>query len=412
MAALQLALVNYKKGAYIVVEGHKTVADRFFIIRQGKVRISKEIEVVAEEGRNILGPGDFFAVVATMSSHIHIETAQALTDVTVISVLKEQYSQLIQNNTAVAMKIIMQFSKRMRYLDEALTRITLKSNVNGDPTHLFNVAEYYFKQKQYPQAYYAYHQYVKYCPQGENVDKAQDIMMRIANNAQSVKFDYPPDEIVRVYFKDTMIFSENEPGDELFIMQKGSVKITKMVDNNEVILAILRPGDIFGEMALLESMPRSASAIAFEDCVVMAVNRANFQHMVASQPQIIARLTTLLAERIWFIYKQLGNTMMNDPLGRAYGALLMQLEKSRCDVNSTKSHTFEFGPKELAGMIGLSQANSAPVIKKILNNTQFQLQRDRIFVQNISEVVKQVGSFKRIQMREKARREASSKIWR
>jgi CRP-like cAMP-binding protein len=208
-----------------------------------------------------------------------------------------------------------------------------------------------------------------------------------------------------------MIFSENEPGDELFIMQKGSVKITKMVENNEVILAILRPGDIFGEMALLESMPRSASAIAFDDCVVMAVNRANFQRMVTTQPQMIARLTTLLAERIWFIYKQLGNTMMDDPLGRAYGALLMQLEKNRYDVNSTKSHTFEFGPKELAGMIGMSQADSTPVIKKILDNTQFQIQQDRIFVQNISEVVKQVGSFKRIQLRDRAIREASSKVW-
>jgi len=48
-------------------------------------------------------PGDFFGVVSTMSSHSHIETAQALTDVTLISVQKDQYGQLIQNNTPVAM---------------------------------------------------------------------------------------------------------------------------------------------------------------------------------------------------------------------------------------------------------------------------------------------------------------------
>jgi CRP-like cAMP-binding protein len=411
MAGLQLAFVNYTKGAYIVVEGHKTVADRFFIIRQGKVRISKEIEVVAEEGGNILGPGDFFAVVATMSSHTHIETAQALTDVTLISVMKEQYGQLIQNNAGVAMKIIVQFSMRMRYLDGALTRITLKSNAKEEPDHLFNIAEYYFKQKQYPQAYYAYHQYLKYCPNGETVDKARNIMEKIAGYAQSVRFDYPPDELVREYLKDTMIFSENEPGEELFIMQKGSVKITKIVDNNEVILGLLKQGDIFGEMALLESMPRSANAIAFENSLVMVVNRANFERMVTSQPQMIARLTTLLAERIWLVYKQLANAMIEDPLGRAYGALLMQLEKGRFDVNSAQSHTFEFGPKELAGMIGMSQADSEPVIRKILENPKFQLHRDRISVQNISEVVKQVGAFKRIQQRDKARREASSKIW-
>ena len=56
---LQLTFVNYRKDSYIVVEG-KQNADRFFIIRQGKVLISKEVEVVEEEGGNVLGPGDFF----------------------------------------------------------------------------------------------------------------------------------------------------------------------------------------------------------------------------------------------------------------------------------------------------------------------------------------------------------------
>jgi CRP-like cAMP-binding protein len=82
---LQLAMVSFKQGAYIIVEG-KQNANQFFIIRSGKVRISKEVEVVAEEGGNIFGPGDFFGVVSTMSGHSHIETAQAITDVNLISV--------------------------------------------------------------------------------------------------------------------------------------------------------------------------------------------------------------------------------------------------------------------------------------------------------------------------------------
>ena len=57
--ALHLTIVNFTKGAYIVVEG-KQNADHFYIIRTGQVRISKEVEVVQEEGGNVLGPGDFF----------------------------------------------------------------------------------------------------------------------------------------------------------------------------------------------------------------------------------------------------------------------------------------------------------------------------------------------------------------
>ncbi len=94
---LQLSIVNFNKNSYIIVEG-KQKADYFYILRSGKVRISKEVEVVEEEGGNTLAPGDFFGVISTMSSHSHIETALALTDVSLISVAREQYGLLIERN--------------------------------------------------------------------------------------------------------------------------------------------------------------------------------------------------------------------------------------------------------------------------------------------------------------------------
>ena len=75
--------------------------------------------------------------------------------------------------------------------------------------------------------------------------------------------------------------------------------------------------------------------------------------MVQTQPQIVTRLTTLLSERIWFIYKQLANTLISDPLGRMYDILLMQLEKGRVPLKNGASYTFDIGPKELIGLIGL-----------------------------------------------------------
>jgi CRP-like cAMP-binding protein len=185
---LQLSLVNFKKGSYIIVEG-KQKADYFYIIRTGNVRVSKEAEVVEEEGGNLLGPGDFFGVVSTMSSHSHIETAQATSDVTLISVHRDQYGLLIERNAPVAMKIIQQFSKRMRYLDEALTRITLKSTAESDFSHLFKVAEYYARQSQYNLAYYAYHQYISACPDGEHIQVARERMGKIKPYSKAVYLD-------------------------------------------------------------------------------------------------------------------------------------------------------------------------------------------------------------------------------
>jgi CRP-like cAMP-binding protein len=407
---LQLAFVSFLKDSYILVEG-KQNADRFFIIRQGKVRISKEVEVVEEEGGNVLGPGDFFGVVSSMSSHSHIETAQALTDVTLISVQKDQYGQLIQNNAQVAMKIILQFSKRMRYLDEALTRLTLKSNAEADPSHLFKVAEYYARQSQYNQAYYAYHQYIKYCPQGEFANTSRERMMKIAPYATAVRLNFKDDEFNRTYPRDAMIFSEGEPGDELYIIQKGSVKIAKVVDNNEVLLAVLKTGDIFGEMALLEAKPRAAGAVAYEDCTLLAVNRANFARMISSQPQMIARLTTLLAERIWLIYKQLANTLLNDPLGRMYDAMLIQLEKRRVNITSTQPHAFDFGPKELINMVGLPPKEGELVLRKLLENKKIQILKGRMYLVDISEVGKQTDYYRKMQKIERARLESAGKSY-
>jgi len=404
---LQLSFISFKQNSYIIVEG-KQNADRFFIIQQGRVLLSKEVEVVEEERGNLLGPGDFFGVVATMSSHSHIETAKAVTDVVVISVLKNQYGDLIQNNSPVAMKIILQFSKRLRYLDEALSRLTLKNTAEEDPSHLYNVAECYLRQNRYNSAFYAYTQYLKYCPGGEHREEAVKRKDTIAKYTIGAVKEFKPDESIRNYPKDNMIFAEGEPGQELFIIQKGSVSITKVVENKEVILAILKPGDIFGEMALLEAKPRAASAVAYEDCQLMAVNRANFDLMIKTQPQLVARLTTLLADRIWLIYKHLANTLLSDPLGRMYDALLIQLEKNRVPLDSNSPYTFDFGPRELAGMVGFHITDVNVIMKKMFDNGTISLKSSKLHAASVKEIFKQTEYHKKMQKIENARIAARS----
>ena len=402
---LQLTIVNFKQGAYIIVEG-KQKADNFYIIRQGKVRISKETEVVEEEGGNTLGPGDFFGVVSTMSSHSHIETAQAVTDVSMIQVQRDQYPLLIEKNTPVAMKIIEGFSRRMRYLDESLARLTQKTSKSGtDTTHLYYVAEFYAKQSQWNQAYYSYYQYIKLQPQGSNVQNAKERMAKIKPYAKAVYLDGDEEVFTRTYPKDTMIFAEAMPGRELYIIQKGSVKITKIINENEVLLAVLKPGDIFGEMALIENKPRSASAIAYEDSVLLAVNKENFARMVTSQPQIIARLTQLLAERIWFIYKQLANTLLSSPVGRLYDALMIQLEKNRVPVRSGEAYTFDFGTKELINMVGMNLSEGQAAMRELLQNSKIRSIDNRVHIVDVEEVEKQAKYFRKMQRIERSRRD-------
>ncbi len=405
---LQLAMVSFKQGAYIIVEG-KQNANQFFIIRSGKVRLSKEVEVVAEEGGNILSPGDFFGVVSTMSGHSHIETAQAMTDVNLISVTRENYGLLIEKNTPVAMKIIESFSRRMRYLDQALTRLTQQS-VDGETgaDHLFYVAQYYAKQNQHNQAYYSYHQYLRFNPAGQHVNAAKQQMSKIKPYQKAVYLNEDNQEFTRAYPKDTMIFTENMPGQQLYIIQKGQVKITKIMNANEVLLAVLKSGDIFGEMSLLEDKPRSASAIVHEEAVLLAVNRENFKTMVKSQPQIISKITTLMSERIWFIYKQLTNTLLDSSVGKLYDGLLIQLEKQKVEARAGDAYTFDFGTKELIHMVGLNQQEGSKAVSELLSNKRFQALDNKIRCSDVDEIRKQAEYYRKMQhisrKREKAGR--------
>jgi CRP-like cAMP-binding protein len=405
---IRLSFVNFKKNSYIVVEG-KQNADRFYIIREGLVQISKAVEMVAEEQGSALGPGDFFGVESTMSNHSYIETVHCLTDVTLISVHRDQYGDLIRKNTAVAMKIILQFSRRMRYLDEALTRMTLKNKAEGEDSQLYGVGEYYDKLGRQDLAFYAYARYLKCFPKGEQVQVVRERLMKIGAYAKIALQPLPPEESIREYPKDRMIFSEGEPGDELYIIRQGSVKITRIAEGNEVLLAVLKPGDIFGEMALLESKPRAACAVTREDCVLLAVSQANFTQVVATQPQIITKLTTLLAERIWFAYKQIANTLIEDPLGRIYDALLIQLEKNRVNTTVEQAYSFDFGPRELINMIGLSPTEGSALIKKLLLNRNIQLVNEQIAVSDVFEIAKQAQFFRNMQRREDSRQTAGSK---
>lgn len=396
-AGLQLNVQNFKKDAYITIEG-KSSNNVFYIIRSGNVSVYRE----ALDETETLKPGDFFGVISSMSNHNHIETTQALNEVSVITVIKDQFPLLIQKNNPIAMKIILSFSKKLRELDTSMAELTLKSISTEDVVNLYDIGEYYVRQKQYNQAFYALYRFLQYCPTNETANTAKQILVKIKPYAKAAYLTSNIENFKRVYQDNMMIFCEHEPGHELFILQSGKVKITKMIDNKEVLLAVLKEGDIFGEMALLENKPRSASAISYGDTQLMAVNKENFKTMISSQPQLVTKLISLLAERTWVMYRQLANLKINSDLGRAYDMLLIQLEKNKIPLRHGASYNFDFGVKELLNMVGF-QEEKRDVVNEFLNNKKFHLVDNKLVVTDIEEIVKQVEYYKKMQILQQKR---------
>ena len=405
---LKLDVINFQKDAYITIEG-KANANRFFIIRSGQIRIMKEAEVVEEQSGNVLQPGDFFGVVSTMSAHSHIETTQAISDVSLIGIHKDQFPNIIQKNASVAMKIIVSFSRKLRYLDEQIAKISKKESFSEEPESLFYVGEYYYKKNLYNQAYYALFKFVKYNPDHENVVKAKEMMEGIEDYAKPVFLEPTATDFKRLYPDGTTICCEHEPGDELYIIQSGNIKISKIIDNKEQIFAVLKPGEIVGEMALLENKPRTASVTAYGDTQVMAVSRQNFDKMVTSQPQMATKLIELLAERVWVLYKQLANIVITKPMGRIYDMMLIQLEKNRVPIRANATHTFEFGVKELMGMLGFSEMEGASLSEPLLQEKKLKVVDNKLMCSDLEFIQKQVEYYKKMDSLERARKKASDK---
>ncbi len=103
----------------------------------------------------------------------------------------------------------------------------------------------------------------------------------------------------RVSFKKgQLVFTEGELGSEMFIIQAGKIRIFKNIDGFDQTLTVLEKGDFFGEMSILEGMPRSASAEAEEDCDLIKINSANFVAMIKSNIEIAIRIMRKLSLRL------------------------------------------------------------------------------------------------------------------
>jgi len=94
------------------------------------------------------------------------------------------------------------------------------------------------------------------------------------------------------------IFRENEPGDVMYIIEKGQVEILKKIGEEERRLTLFEPGDFFGEMSILEDLPRGASARAVTDCKLLQIDHSTFDQMLRENPEIGIRMMRSLSRRL------------------------------------------------------------------------------------------------------------------
>ncbi|HUL82448.1 MAG TPA: Crp/Fnr family transcriptional regulator [Gammaproteobacteria bacterium] len=103
----------------------------------------------------------------------------------------------------------------------------------------------------------------------------------------------------RHYSKGAVIFAQGQPGDALFAVITGQVRISATgVGGQEVFLNIMEPGDAFGEVAVMDGLPRTAGASALDDTSLIVIRRADFLQLLEREPKLAIHLLKLLCERL------------------------------------------------------------------------------------------------------------------
>jgi CRP/FNR family cyclic AMP-dependent transcriptional regulator len=106
------------------------------------------------------------------------------------------------------------------------------------------------------------------------------------------------DRFARDYDAGAVLFEEGQPGDYMYVVQTGEVEIRRQVGETERVLAVLPSGEFFGEMAILNGRPRSATAVCRSDCRLLVIEGKTFEAMLRARPEIALRIIKSLANRL------------------------------------------------------------------------------------------------------------------
>ncbi len=185
-----------------------------------------------------------------------------------------------------------------------------------------------------------------------------------------------------------ILFCEYEPGEHLFIIQEGNVRVTKVVDNKEKTLDEFGNGDMFGEMAILEQAPRSATAIAMDDVKVLKFNQENFDVLLENQPQLGLNLLKSFSKRIYEAKRRFMVLSFDDPETRILDALLMLAEQEGAKLDKPENFEIDTNIAGLSKWCAIQESEAKKAVGGIVKSgkIEYKEKENKVIIKNIVEL--------------------------
>jgi len=182
----------------------------------------------------------------------------------------------------------------------------------------------------------------------------------------------------RSYPRNSVILFEDDPGDALYVVAKGQVKVVLIgEDGREVILSVLGEGDFFGEMSLIDEEPRSAHVIAMEDSNLLVIRREDFQSILQQSPGIAMGLLRELSRRLRRVDEKVGSLVLLDVNGRV-AQLLLDLADEAGSTRITRRLT----QHTIAQMSGSSRETVSRTMRELVEKGYIEISRREILIRD------------------------------
>jgi CRP-like cAMP-binding protein len=194
----------------------------------------------------------------------------------------------------------------------------------------------------------------------------------------------------RRFRRDEVVFHMDDPGDSLHILASGSMKVAlPSLDGEEAIIASLRVGDFFGELALLDGAPRSATVTALEASETMVLPRHAFLALLDADPQVRDALLAGLAHELRRLTGQVEELHFLDLAGRLASRLARLAREVDPKANEV-TLSWRYSQSDLAAMIGGTRQSVNKLLADLVADGLVTVERDTLVVHDVERLERQV----------------------
>jgi CRP/FNR family transcriptional regulator, cyclic AMP receptor protein len=175
------------------------------------------------------------------------------------------------------------------------------------------------------------------------------------------------------------IFREGDVSDVMYMIHKGRVQITKGLGSFDEKIRILEEGEFIGEMAVINSKPRSASAIALDDCILIKMDRDSFNETVSKNHEFSVSVIQLLSERLRETDELLMGYAKQDRIRRLHVEIMSEMLASgkRDSSGQWSLLNMEFFQKHATHHLAWSREFVRSVVAELIDSDKLTIKKDR-----------------------------------